>query len=141
MVSEDWTLGEFGDERLTKRGVCFSRGWSLGRASAFGDWPVPERGFHILTRASLDRSIAGGGKLSTAPLQPAGTASIEVRARPGRPARTAKLETRFGRVALKRPKNLAKYKELAETVEVSLVEVREVDAPPGAEPIRRWPGG
>jgi hypothetical protein len=28
MVSEDWTLGEFGDERLTKRGVCFSRGWS-----------------------------------------------------------------------------------------------------------------
>ena len=40
MVSEDWTLGEFGDERLTKRGVCFSRGWSLGRASAFGDWPV-----------------------------------------------------------------------------------------------------
>jgi hypothetical protein len=96
---------------------------------------LPERGFHILTRASLDRSIAGGGKLSTAPLQPAGTASIEVRARPGRPARTAKLETRFGRVALKRPKNLAKYKELAETVEVSLVEVREVDAPPGAEPI------
>jgi len=96
---------------------------------------LPEPGFHILTRASLDRSIAGGGKLSTAPLQPAGTASIEVRARPGRPARTAKLETRFGRVALKRPMNLAKYKELAETVEVSLVEVREVDAPPGAEPI------
>jgi hypothetical protein len=96
---------------------------------------LPETGFHILTRANADRSIEGGGKLSTAPLQPAGTASIELRARPGRPARTAKLVTRFGRVTLKRPAHLAKYKELAETVEVSLVEVREVDAPPGAEPI------
>src|SRR5579864_121055 len=96
---------------------------------------LPEPGFHILTRANADRSIAGGGKLSTAPLQPGGTASIDLRARPGRPARTAKLVTRFGRVLLKRPANLAKYKELAETVAVSLVEVREVDAPPGAEPI------
>jgi len=96
---------------------------------------LPELGFHILTRANADRSIAGGGKLSTAPLQPAGTASIDLRARPGRPARTAKLETRFGRVMLKRPANLTKHKELAETVEVSLVEVREVDAPAGAEPI------
>jgi Transposase DDE domain len=96
---------------------------------------LPEPGFHILTRANADRSIEGGGKLSTAALQPGGTASIDLRARPGRPARTAKLVTRFGRVSLKRPANLAKYRELAETVEVSLVEVREVDAPAGAEPI------
>jgi hypothetical protein len=96
---------------------------------------LPGPGFHILTRANVDRSIEGGGKLSTAPLQPAGRASIDLRARPGRPARTAKLETRFGRVSFKRPANLAKHKELAETVEVSLVEVREVDAPAGAEPI------
>ncbi len=96
---------------------------------------LSETGFHLLTRANADRSIVGGGKLSTAVLQPGGTASIEVRARPGRPARTAKLVTRFGRVSLKRPKNLAKYKHLPKTVEVSLVEVREVDAPPGVEPI------
>jgi hypothetical protein len=96
---------------------------------------LPEPGFYILTRANADRSIMGGGKLSTVPLQPAGTASIDLRARAGRPARTAKLETSFGRVMLKRPANLTKYKELAETVEVSLVEVREVDAPPGAKPI------
>ena len=97
---------------------------------------LPEPGFHILTRAMADRSIEeGGGKLSSAPLQMAGTASIALRARPGRPARTARLVTRFGRVTLKRPANLARQEGLAETVEVSLVEVCEVDAPPGAEPI------
>lgn len=97
---------------------------------------LPEPGFHILTRANKDRSIEGGGKLSTAPLLPAGTASVDLRARPGRPARTAQLVTRFGRVALKRPGHLAKQGEaLAKTIEVSLVEVSEVGAPPDAEPI------
>ena len=97
---------------------------------------LPEPGFHILTRAMADRSIGeGGGKLSSAPLQMAGTARVALRARPGRPARTAMLVTRFGRVTLKRPANLARQEGLAETVEVSLVEVCEVDAPPGAEPI------
>lgn len=97
---------------------------------------LPEPGFHILTRAMSDRSIKeGGGKLASAPLQSGGTASIELRARPGRPARTANLVARFGRITLKRPAYLAKHKQLAKTVEVSLVEVREVDAPPGAEPI------
>ncbi|TAN79115.1 MAG: IS4 family transposase [Magnetospirillum sp.] len=98
---------------------------------------LPEAGFHILTRANKDRSIKeGGGNLSTAPLRPAGTASIELRARPGRPARTAQLATRFGQVTLKRPGHLAKQGNgLAKTIEVSLVEVSEVDAPPDAEPI------
>ncbi len=54
----------------------------------------------------------------------------------GRPARTASLVARFGRVTLKRPANLARQAGLAATVEVSLVEVCEVDAPPGAEPIQ-----
>jgi hypothetical protein len=39
-------------------------------------------GFHILTRAMADRSIReGGGKLSSAPLQLAGTARVALRAR------------------------------------------------------------
>jgi hypothetical protein len=97
---------------------------------------LPEPGFHILTRAMADRSIMeGGGKLSSAPLRLAGTAKIALRARPGRPARIANLVTRFGPVTLKRPANLARQEGLAETVQVSLVEVREMDAPPGAEPI------
>jgi hypothetical protein len=95
---------------------------------------IPEPGFHILTRAMQDRSIAGGGKLSTAALQPAGEASIDLRARPGRPARTARLVARFGRVELTRPLQTPEQ-GLPETVAVSLVEVAEIDAPPGAEPI------
>ena len=98
---------------------------------------LPEPGFHVLTRANKDRSIEeGGGKLSTAPLRPAGAASVELRARPGRPARTAQLMARFGRVTLKRPDHLAKQGEaLAKTIEVSLVDVREIGAPSDAEPI------
>jgi hypothetical protein len=97
---------------------------------------LPEPGFHILTRASADRLIEeGGGKLSTAVLHPAGTATIDIRARSDRAARKAKLVTRFGRVTLKRPAYLAKQKELARTVEMYLVEVREIDAPAGVEPI------
>ena len=38
MLANSWTLGEFGDERLVKRGVCFCRGWWRGRVSAFVVW-------------------------------------------------------------------------------------------------------
>lgn len=94
---------------------------------------VPGANFHILTRAMSDRLIEGG-KLSTAKLQPAGEADVELRARPGRPARTAHLVARFGQVALKRPQNCIE-RGLAKTVTVSLVEVLEVGAPADAEPI------
>ena len=38
MTSESWGLGDFGDERLAKRGVCCSREWWRARAPAFGAW-------------------------------------------------------------------------------------------------------
>jgi hypothetical protein len=95
---------------------------------------VPAPNFHVLTRATHDRPIKEGGKLSTAILQPAGEAEAALRERPGRAARTAHLVARFGQVTLARPKNTIE-KALAKTVTVSLVEVAEVDAPAGAEPI------
>ena len=95
---------------------------------------VPEPGFHILTRVRHDRPIKGGGKLSTTSLLPAGEALVELRARPGRPARTARLMARFAQVEVIRPKNTIE-KGLADTVAVSLVEVAEVGAAPGVEPI------
>jgi hypothetical protein len=96
---------------------------------------LPEPGFHILTRARIDRTTSHG-KLSTAPLQPAGFASVELRAQPGRPARTAKLVARFGRVRLKRPAHLAAQgSALPDEIELSLIEVAEIDAPADAEPI------
>lgn len=101
----------------------------------YAEWArVPEPGFHLLTRARRDRRTAGGGHLSTASLTPAGTAEIELAARPGRPARIARLTARFGRVSLKRPDNVLE-KDLPKAVEVSLVEVSEPDPPLGATPI------
>lgn len=95
---------------------------------------LPEPGFHILTRAMQDRSIAGGAKLSSAQLHPAGETLIALRARPGRAARTARLIARFGRVDLMRPLRTLEQ-DLPETVAVNLIEVVEIDAPPGVEPI------
>jgi len=66
---------------------------------------LPEPSFHVLTRAMHDRPILGGGKLSTAALQDAGEAEVELRERPGRAARKARLVARFGRVGLMRPRN------------------------------------
>ncbi|MER8961252.1 IS4 family transposase, partial [Mesorhizobium sp. M0701] len=95
---------------------------------------VPEPGFHILTRAMHDRRIQGGGKLSTAPLQAAGEAMVELRARPGRAARTARLVASFAQVEVVRPDNTIE-EGLPKTVSVSLVQVTEIDPPQGAEPI------
>ncbi|TGD41275.1 hypothetical protein EEB11_19160 [Pseudotabrizicola sediminis] len=67
--------------------------------------------------------MEGGGKLTSAPLRLAGAAKVALRARPERPARTANLVTRFGPVTIKCPANLARQEGLAETVQVSLVEV------------------
>jgi hypothetical protein len=94
---------------------------------------LPGPGFHLLARAMSDRSIVGG-RLSTALLQAAGEAEVDLPARAGRPARTAHLVARFGRVSLKRPRGTMEQ-GLAKTVTVRLVEVTEVGAPAGTEPI------
>lgn len=94
---------------------------------------VPGSGFHILTRAMHDRAIRGG-KLSTAPLRAAGEAMVKLRARPGRPARTAHLTVGFGRVDVVRPKSTIE-RGLPETVSLSLVQVTEINPPAGAEPV------
>lgn len=96
---------------------------------------VPSAGFHVLTRAMHDRSTAGGGKLSGAPLAEAGAAVVQdIRERPGRPARQARLLVRYGQVELLRPKT-TRETGLPKTVRVSLVQVCELDPPQGAEPI------
>lgn len=95
---------------------------------------VPEPGFHILTRAMHDRAIKGGGKLSSAVLTPGGEALVELRARPGRPARNARLVAGYARVEVLRPLRTPDA-GLPESVAVSLVQVREIDPPPGAEPV------
>lgn len=95
---------------------------------------VPAPGFHLLTRAMHDRTTGDGGRLSAAVLAQAGEVEIALPAQPGRPKRTARLATRFGQVALRRPVKPPQT-GLPKTVTVSLVEVVERDPPQGVTPL------
>ncbi len=96
---------------------------------------VSAANFHLLTRSMHDRVLADGASMyATAAAWPvADTATIDVTARADRPARQAKLALRFGKVTLKRPQGASR--SLAETVQLTLVEVAEVDPPAGVEPL------
>lgn len=102
---------------------------------------IPQPGFHILTRAMVDRRLAGAERSNrtlfdvarTFPL--AGTRQIELPARqPDRAKRTATVELRFGEVEILRPRD-ERDRELAPSVRLRLIEVQETNAPEGAEPL------
>ena len=97
---------------------------------------LPEAGFHLITRLMGDRRLATGGKLHAfgAALPVAGNRQLELRAQPGRSARTAGLALRFGTVALRRPRNTPE-RDLPPSVTLRLVEVVELEPPDGIEPL------
>jgi hypothetical protein len=97
---------------------------------------VPAPGIHVLGRIHHDRSVVGGGTLTTVARQwpLAGTHRMTLRERPGRPERAARLELRFGVVTIARPRN-AGMPELPAQVTLSLIELTEPDPPSGGEPI------
>ena len=96
---------------------------------------IPNARTHLLTRACRDRALVGGGRLfgitETWPVQH--QFELEVRAQPGRPARTAKIALRFGEVQIKRPGNCSDPEAPPQLV-LRLVEVKELD-PAVEEPI------
>jgi len=97
----------------------------------------PRAGFHLLSRAMVDRRLADGGSLFQAAegFRVAGRRWIELRARqPDRAARTALVEMRYGAVEIRRPRGERDH-SLAKTVRLRLVEVREVNPPEDAEPL------
>jgi hypothetical protein len=87
---------------------------------------------HLIVRAAQDRALEDGGRLFARldALPEAGRASLSLPPRPGRPARQAALAVRYGRFDLARPRNGAPGSDPA-TIAVSLVDVREIDPPPG----------
>lgn len=107
-------------------------------ADIYAKWAVlPEPNFHLLTRAMSDRKLAGGNTLSSAAAQfpPAGRRTIELPARPpARAKRRVVLELRYGEVEICRPCGELD-RSLPETVPLRLVEVQEVGAPEGTEPL------
>jgi hypothetical protein len=90
---------------------------------------------HFLVRASQGRSFTEDGvavfaEVAEWPVQEA--YPLELKRRPGRPARTAQVELRFGTLTLKQPHRADTGRE---TVPVQLVEVLEPAPPPGQEAV------
>lgn len=90
----------------------------------------------LLIRAAHDRALADGGRLFAAlDAEPvAGTAVLPLPARPGRQAREARLVARFMNAALRRPRH-GVADGLPQTADVTLVDIRETEAPPGETPL------
>jgi Transposase DDE domain len=87
----------------------------------------------LIVRAAQDRSLADGGRLFEALSQakPLGTRKVRVAPRgPGDKERIATVELCAGTVRIARPKN-GRLDDVPATIELTLVEAREVDAPNG----------
>jgi hypothetical protein len=97
---------------------------------------VPAADVHLISRVQRDRRLQAGGTLYgfAAGLPTAGWRELELRGRPGRAPRTARLALRFGKVALRRPSGPGAH-GLPAAVEASYVEVVEPEPPAGAEPL------
>jgi len=96
---------------------------------------LPDDRTHLLTRACRDRSVAGDGRLFAilSGLPEAHRYTIELPARPGkRGPRTARLAVRFGRIVIRRPRACSDRNAPAQ-IELSAIEVREIDPPSGDE--------
>lgn len=102
----------------------------------YAEWAsLPGPKLDLLTRVRKDRRLAGGGMLygHAAALPAAATRALALPARPGRPARTAGVELRFGKVDIRRPD--ACGRALPASVALHVVHVSEPAAPEGCKPL------
>jgi hypothetical protein len=107
-------------------------------ADIYEKWDrLPDASMHLLTRASRDRALADGGRLfaTLAKFAQAHRFTLDVQARPGKHvARQAVMAVRFGRVRIRRPTSCSDRNASAE-IELSAIEVRELNPPPGQKQI------
>lgn len=98
---------------------------------------LPDERTHLLTRASRDRALVGGGRLfaTLAGFAEVHRYRLDLQARPGkRGARQADMAVRFGRVRIRQPGRCSDP-NASDDIELSAIEVRELDAPRGETPI------
>lgn len=97
---------------------------------------LPGSNVHMISRAMHDRCLADGGSLFAVSKDFAvvETRTLALRERADRPARSATLNLRFGRVALRRPQGAA-HRHLPKSVSLTLVELVEPHPPKKAEPV------
>jgi hypothetical protein len=96
-------------------------------------------GVELLVRAAQDRSLEGGERLFATldALPEAKRQALELPARAGHKARTVQMAVRWTQVDLVRPGNRRAGQDLPKSVRVTLVDVREADAP-AAEAALHW---
>lgn len=99
------------------------------------DWVVRASSTHRLVLAPDGGKKPLSEYLETLPV--AGAYELNLRARPRQPARTAKLEVRFGPLRMPVPRHQSPYVKALkpEPIPMGVVWVREVDAPAGVEPV------
>jgi Transposase DDE domain len=96
----------------------------------------PER-LDLIVRAGQDRALAEGGMLFEVLADAKALSRSDVRVAPRGPGdkgRIATVELRAGTVRIARPQT-AGLSDAPKTVELTLVEAREIDAPPGKTPL------
>jgi Transposase DDE domain len=94
-------------------------------------------GVDLLVRAAQDRSLAPGGSLFQAPATWTELDVMEVRVAPRGPGdkgRVAKVAVKAGKVEIKKPYGRG-LKADPKSLELGLVEAREIDAPKGVTPL------
>jgi hypothetical protein len=99
----------------------------------YEEWvALPDARFALLTRASRDRKLAGGDRLfaAAADWPEADRIVLDLPVRKNRPARSATLALKYGTVQICRPQHCSTA-GLPESVTLQLVEVEELDPPPG----------
>jgi hypothetical protein len=106
-------------------------------ADIFQLWAqVPGPNVHVLGRLFRERPLVGGGSTTTIaggwPVRD--TRTISIREREDREEREAFVQLRFGRIVISRPAT-AVEPGLPEQVALTLIELSETNAPPGAKPI------
>lgn len=102
---------------------------------------LQQRAGWVIRAAQLKRVLADGQTLeqALAAQAPAGHYELEVRANKDQPARTAQLEVRMAAIVVPRPRSgVSRYARAQGVVEIPMtaVEVREVDPPRSATPLR-----
>ena len=97
---------------------------------------LPEPGFDLLTRACKDRRLADGTMMFATARSWTAAASyvFDIAARTDRPQRRARMELRFGTVTIMKPKK-CRTKNMPATIALQLVEVVEIGAPHGQDPV------
>jgi hypothetical protein len=95
-----------------------------------------EQHFHVIARSMHDRKLADRTGLYAASdaIAAVDRRDVQLPARAQRPARSAQLELRFGTIELARPQTKLP-RHLPESLSLAVVDVREVNAGPGVEPL------